>query len=238
MWLLHATRVMIPAGRWFFRGSRVVHGDRLPREGPVLLACNHASFLDPWFIGMLIPRLPIRFLITEDWYWRNRFWTAFFAAYGAIPTSDRRPAETIVRVVDALGKGDLVGIFPEGRISHDGRMNEVRHGVGWIAALSGAPVVPCALRGDYEALPRHRKLPRRHAVELVIGEPLHLPGSPVDQPSPAEVHAFTREVAAAIAALAGQEEHLDRILPSREPRDIVPLLARARGAIARRGSSG
>ncbi len=234
MWLQHATRVLIPAGRWFFRGSRVVGGDRVPPEGPVLAAFNHASFLDPWFVGMLFPRLPIRFLITEQWYWRNRFWTAFFAGYGTIPTSERRPAETILRVVDALARGELVGIFPEGRISHDGRMNEVRHGVGWIAALSGAPVLPCGLRGDYAALPRQRRFPRRHPVELFVGRPLRFPGGPVARPAPAAVHAFTCEVAAEIARLAGQEDRVDAVLPPREPRDIVPLLGRAREAILAR----
>ncbi len=230
MWLQHATRALIPAGRWFFRGSRVLGGERVPREGPLIAVFNHASFLDPWFAGMLLPRLPIRYLITEEWYRRSRLWTAFFAGYGTIPTSGRRPVETILRVVEALARGDFIGLFPEGRISHDGRMNRVRHGVGWMAALSGAPVLPCALRGNYEALPRQRRRPRRHPVVLVIGEPLRFPGGPADRPSPRDVHAFTREVAAAIARLAGQERRLPEILPEREPRDIVPLLERAREA--------
>ncbi len=136
--------------------------------------------------------------------------------------------------MDALARGELVGIFPEGRISHDGRMNEVRHGVGWIAALSGAPVLPCGLRGDYAALPRQRRFPRRHPVELFVGRPLRFPGGPVARPAPAAVHAFTCEVAAEIARLAGQEDRVEAVLPPREPRDIVPLLGRAREAILAR----
>ncbi len=177
----------------------------MPASGPLLVAANHSSFADPWHLGASFPRGPIRFLVNEPWYRRSRGWTFFFEQNGAISTVAGNSVATVRRVVDALDRGDLVGVFPEGRISHDGNPGSARSGIGWMSALSGVAVVPCGLRGAFEALPRQRKIPRRRPVELHIGDPLAFPGAPLSRPDPDDVLAFVGRVMASILELAGRE---------------------------------
>jgi len=171
----------------------------------LIVAANHASFLDPWFLGIVFPR-PVRYLITRDWYDRSPLWRAFFRANGTIPVSARDAEETIASVCEALGRGEAVGIFPEGAISRDGKMRRLRPGVALIAARSGAPVLPVGLRGSFEALPRHRRLPRFCRVTVHVGETLRFPGAPVEGTVSREaIRGFLDRLRAEIARLAGQE---------------------------------
>jgi 1-acyl-sn-glycerol-3-phosphate acyltransferase len=188
-------------------------------DPPWILAANHSSFLDPFIIGAILSRRPIRWLIDAPWYERSPLWRRIFAGFGTIPTAPRRPQETVARVVAALREGEPVGVFPEGGISHDGRIQPLRNGIGWMAALSGAPVLPCGLRGAYEFLPRHRRLPRRRPVTLHVGEPMPFAGGPVAEPDPAEITRFVAAVATRMCQLAGQP---DRIPDTRPQPATVP----------------
>ena len=203
-WLYEANLAFSPAIRWFWK-ARVFGADRVPPSGPLLVAMNHASYLDPWFLGATFPRAPIRWLINERWYYRSRIWTVAFRAWGVIPVATGHPVETVGRVVAALQTSDVVGVFPEGRISSDGKPSPGRSGVGWMAARSGVPVVPCGLRGSFQALPRQKYIPTRHPLELHIGEPMRFPGAPVPSPKPAEIQAFVADLMGSIRQLALQD---------------------------------
>ncbi len=203
-WLYTVTRVLCPFSSrvWLARLDGLEH---LPRSGPALLASNHASFLDPWFIGLSLPRRPIRNLITARWYYRSALWRAAFRAYGTIPTDPRDPRGTIAAVVEAVRSGDCVTIFPEGRVSPDGRLQRGRVGLGHIAAISGAPVVPIGLRGNHEILPRDRRVPRfARLLEIRLGPPRTFPDAPVPEPDRRAAHRFVEEVMRDIARLSGQ----------------------------------
>lgn len=223
-WLQWATRVLIPFMK--FMWGRTIHGgERIPRQGPALIACNHGSFLDPWFIGGVSPRFPLRYLITASWYDRSRFWRAFFDANGVVSTSPD-PARTLSAVLACLTRGEAVVVFPEGSISTDGRIGRGKHGISWMAALSGAPVIPVALRGNSDALPRGRVVPRRRPVALHVGEPRVFRDAPLDEPAFRDVEAFTLGLMEEICALAGQE---DRIAASRPIVSPAPMLFRRSG---------
>ena len=127
-----------------------------------------------------------------------------------------------------LERGEVVGVFPEGRVSHDGLMTRCQHGIGWIAALSGKPIVPTGLKGMFEAMPRTAKFPRRAIVSLHLGAPLSFAAAPVPDPKPEQVHEFSCAVTESIARLLGQESRLDRILPEAPAADLRPLLERVR----------
>lgn len=205
LWLYRASLVLRRPVLRFCRGS--THGaDRVPVEGPVLLAANHASYLDPWLLAALFPRNPIRFLINDSWYDRSVVWRAFFRSHGVIVARRGDYRATIRRVVGALSCGDVVGVFPEGRLSTDGRPSPARSGVGLMAAESGAPVVPCGLRGAFDLLPRHRRLPRRHPVSLHIGTPIAFPGAPLVKPEAGAVRDFAEAVMREIQRLSGHPE--------------------------------
>jgi 1-acyl-sn-glycerol-3-phosphate acyltransferase len=183
------------------------HGtEHVPATGGVLLCPNHASYLDPWWIGNSLTMRSWRNLITDRWYDRNAVLRALFRASGTIPTATGRPGTTVSRVLTAVAAGDAVTVFPEGGISRDGRLRRGRVGVAWMAAATGAPVLPCGIRGGFEAFPRSRRIPRFRPVEIHVGAPIRFPGAPEpSRPSPEATESFLTELMARIATLADKD---------------------------------
>lgn len=195
-------RVAAPPFRAFFR-LRTRGREHVPRSGGVLLCPNHASYLDPWFVGYALPERSWRNLITDEWYDRNAVLRRMFRAWGTIPQTTGDPDATIARVVEAVGSGEAVTMFPEGGLSRDGRLHRGRSGVAIAAALTGAPVLPCAVLGNYRTLPPHRLVPRRGPVEVRVGAPMRFPDPPRHEPPHrTETRAFATALMEAIADLA------------------------------------
>lgn len=155
----------------------------IPAEGPALVVCNHVSFMDALILGGGCPR-PLRFLMDRPIYespWLN--W--FFRIAGAIPVdSERRDPGGVRRALEqvslALRSGEVVMLFPEGRLTPDGDVHRFRRGVDMILARDAVPVVPAALAGLWGSWTSNRggpaltKRPRRvrAKVALVFGEPM------------------------------------------------------------------
>lgn len=124
--------------------------DRIPQQGPALIVCNHLSYMDPLIVGGTIQR-PIRFVMTHEIY-RLPGLTWLFRLAGAIPVAPRKVdpeclARAFEAVDEALARGELVGLFPEGRLSPDGEVGEFRGGISEILARRPVPVVPMVLEG-------------------------------------------------------------------------------------------
>jgi 1-acyl-sn-glycerol-3-phosphate acyltransferase len=184
----------------------------VPSKGPAIVVANHACFLDPWLFGVVtFPRV-IHFLINHDWYNKSAPWRAFFDGHGVIPIEPKDPALTVEKVCNALGEGKVVGVFPEGRISYDGRIRRFRSGVARIAAVSGAPVIPVGVHGAYESLPRTKKFPRPRKVTVRVGAPLRYPGSPCQDPSLSDLMKFRDRTFCEVCRLSGQEERIPEVL--------------------------
>ncbi|HET8790674.1 MAG TPA: MFS transporter [Modicisalibacter sp.] len=155
----------------------------IPTEGAALVVCNHVSFMDALILGGACPR-PLRFLMDRPIYespWLN--W--FFRIAGAIPVdSERRDPGGVRRALGevsrALREGEVVMLFPEGRLTTDGEVGRFRRGIDMILARDAVPVVPAALAGLWGSWTSHcggkalSKPPRRFRarVRLVFGEPL------------------------------------------------------------------
>jgi 1-acyl-sn-glycerol-3-phosphate acyltransferase len=150
--------------RVYFR-MRVRGRPRPFPAGPLVVAANHTSYLDPLLLGLALPRR-ITYLVTSAVYERPfyRPWMWFF---GAIKVQDGSVnVEAMRRALAVLRSGGVVGIFPEGGISDDQRLQEGQIGVASLLLQGGAPVLTAGLVGTHQALPRGSALPRPARVEV------------------------------------------------------------------------
>lgn len=169
-------RVLAYPIRLFFRIRRV--GSRhIPRRGPVLLACNHISLLDPLVVLWLgeCTRRKVRFLaMAELW---NLWWLRFFLVHTKQIPVERASSGAVGSLepaARALRLGECVAIFPEGEISEDLELMPGKTGVARIAATSGTPVTPVGVWGSQRvhAKGRKRRIPLGTAITIVVGEPV------------------------------------------------------------------
>ena len=179
------------------------HGeDRVPAEGPVILAANHSSYWDPVFLQLSVPGRQVRWLMDEDYY-NLPVLRWFFRAVGCIPVKNaggnRRALEAAVEVLKA---GGVLGIFPEGRISRTGRMIQAHTGVSLLSARTGAPVVPAYLRGAMFSWPKGQKLPLLSRVEVRFAAPMRLAEG--EGTEKAALRAFADRLMAEIKGLFGR----------------------------------
>ncbi|HEX2233680.1 MAG TPA: 1-acylglycerol-3-phosphate O-acyltransferase [Thermoleophilaceae bacterium] len=175
-WPVYA--VLKPALHLMFRLRR--RGHRHIPKGPVILAANHRSFLDPFIVACCLPR-PIYFMAKQELF-RNRLQGWLLNCLGAFPVrrgeSDEESMETARQL---LAAGKPVVIFPEGTRQRTGSLGNPKRGVGRLALETGAPVVPIAVKGSERA--RRGWLIRPVKVSIRCGAPLTFPR--VEQPSPA-----------------------------------------------------
>lgn len=150
---------------------RIWHCERVPRTGPVILAANHASFLDPPLVGSALPR-PINYLARESLF-RFPVIGAILRSWNAVPV-DREGggAKGLKMILDRLLTGGGIILFPEGTRTHDGKLQPARSGIGLTVIKSNAPVVPVRVFGTYEAYGRHVKIPRPKRVAVKYGQPM------------------------------------------------------------------
>lgn len=183
----------------------------VPAHGPVIIACNHLSNIDPLFLGVVVPR-PIAFIAKKELFAEgNALQRAFTRALRAIGqlSVDRRPGQSAQDAMDnslaVLAEGKVFGIFPEGSRSPDGRLYKGQTGLAWLALSSGAPVVPAALSGTQRILPAGRRLPVLRRVGIRFGPPVDL-SEWKGQPEKARARReATEAIMADIQKLSGQE---------------------------------
>jgi 1-acyl-sn-glycerol-3-phosphate acyltransferase len=188
-------------GRIFFR-LRVIHRGRMINHGPVILAANHQSFLDPPLVGSVSGRA-VYFLarksLLDGWF---SGW--ILPKLNVIPVDsetgrDRTALKALIRILRA-GQGAVV--FPEGQRTPDGKLQLAQPGLGLVIAKTLAPVVPMRVFGAYEAWPIHEKLPRPGRVTIVVGEPIHFTQEDVESGGKEVYQRLSQRVMDAIAALS------------------------------------
>jgi 1-acyl-sn-glycerol-3-phosphate acyltransferase len=185
-WIVRA--LFQPFFRTYFRMSRIGR-EHIPSEGPVIVAANHRSFLDPFVIATMARR-PMYYVAKKELFARS--WMAWILnALGAFPV-DRGAGdrETIETAKTILARGDIVLMFPEGTRIRPGSLGTPKRGVGRLALETGAPVVPVAVIGT-EAVRRGWRI-RPHKVKIRAGRALHFPR--VENASPALASAVTERI--------------------------------------------
>lgn len=172
---------------------RVLGLENVPREGPVILAANHASWWDPPIVGCSVDR-QVHFMAKEEWFNTPVLGKAI-AWLGAIPVK-RHSADlgSLKRSLKVLSEGRVFGIFPEGTRSRTGQMLKPEPGVAWVALKGRASVVPVAIMSSFRWFA---------PLTVKIGKPLDLSSYydlRMDGPG---LERISQEIMDAIAALMG-----------------------------------
>ena len=187
-------------GRICFR-LRVIHRERMLNHGPVILAANHQSFLDPPLAGSVSDRAI--FFLARRSLLDNRFMGWILPKLNVIPVDsetgrDRTALKALIRILRA-GEGTLV--FPEGQRTPDGQLQPAQPGLGLVIAKTLAPVVPMRIFGAYDAWPIHEKWPRLGRVTIVVGEPIYFTPGDVEAGGKEAYQQLSQRVMDAITAL-------------------------------------
>lgn len=166
--------VIGPVFRLFFRPW--VEGlENIPKDGPVILCANHLSFIDSLLVPLMVPRKVV-YLGKSD-YFDKWYVSWFFKGAGVIPVRREGGAAgeaSLHAGVQALQDGMIVGIYPEGTRSPDGRLYRGKTGPARMALRARCPIVPVAVFDTDKALPSDRKIPRRIRIGVRYGAPLDL----------------------------------------------------------------
>lgn len=187
------------------KGLRIEWSGRehLPPKGSAILLSNHSSFLD----AIILEALPLRniWFMTKNSQYKGHFMTWFLGLAKSFPvrryTVDVQAVRNAIRVVQG---GHILGIFPEGERSWDGRMLPFKRGAMRLVLALGAPVIPVGIAGAYDLMPRWTHRVKKVPVHVRFGAPLHI--APVSSSAQTEenIVAVTEKIRGAIQALVGQ----------------------------------
>ncbi|MEU1592153.1 lysophospholipid acyltransferase family protein [Streptomyces sp. NPDC005708] len=199
-----------PLLRLAFR-PRIEGLEHVPADGPAIVAGNHLSFADHFLMPAILKRR-ITFLAKAEYFTgpgiKGRLTAAFFRSAGQIPVdrSGKEAGQAAIREgLRVLHKGELLGIYPEGTRSHDGRLYKGKVGVAAMALKARVPVIPCAMIGTFEAQPPGQVVPRIHPVVIRFGKPLDFSRYAGMENEKAILRAVTDEIMYAILTLSEQE---------------------------------
>ncbi|GAA2444745.1 lysophospholipid acyltransferase family protein [Streptomyces pulveraceus] len=222
--------VIGPLLRLFFR-PRIEGLEHIPEEGAAIVAGNHLSFSDHFLMPAILKRR-ITFLAKAEYFTgpglKGRLTAAFFRGIGQIPVdrSGKEAGQAAIREgLAVLSRGELLGIYPEGTRSHDGRLYKGKVGVAVMAIRAQVPVVPCAMVGTFEIQPPGQVVPRIRRVTIRFGEPLDFSRYAGLDNQKAAIRAVTDEIMYAILGLSGQEyvdEYATKAKAAQAERDGQP----------------
>ncbi|MGA2747349.1 MAG: lysophospholipid acyltransferase family protein [Verrucomicrobiota bacterium] len=167
------------AGWLFFRAVfalyfrwRVFNPERVPARGPVILASNHASYIDPPLVGAGVAR-HISYL-ARDSIFRVPILASILRSWRVVPVDrDGGTGRGLKMILTRLEEGGAIILFPEGTRTRHGEMNPARSGIGLAVIKSSAPVVPARVFGTHRAFGPHVLVPRPRRVMVKYGRPLY-----------------------------------------------------------------
>lgn len=171
-WTYALVRALVTLPTLLLYRTRVIGRKNVPKSGPVLLAPNHFSQMDHFFIGLFLRR-KIRFMAKSQLFGPPVL-TYIFSHGGVFPVRrGHQDEEAFKTAFTILKKGEMLLVYAEGGRSRTGELGEVKPGIGRIALESGVPVVPIAIHGS-ESVRRWKRL-RFPKVTIQFGEPLSFP---------------------------------------------------------------
>jgi 1-acyl-sn-glycerol-3-phosphate acyltransferase len=207
-WVVKAflTPILHPLFRPWIEGL-----ENVPDDGPAILASNHLSFLDSIFLPLLVPRR-ITFLAKSEYFTergvKGFLKKLFFTGVGQVPierTGGAASEEALRTGVRVLSEGSLLGIYPEGTRSPDGRLYRGKIGVARMALEAGVPVIPVAMIGTFEVQPPGQVRPNIRRVGIRVGKPLDFRRYAGLEDDRFVLRSMTDEIMYELMMLSGQE---------------------------------
>ncbi|NMA54666.1 MAG: 1-acyl-sn-glycerol-3-phosphate acyltransferase [Firmicutes bacterium] len=190
---------LLSSGLFKLTGGITISGrDHIPARGPFILVANHQSLIDPLVLGVCIPRTII--FLAAAYLFELPFIGRIITAGGALPVNHPKgDLGTIKQALANLSTGGAIGVFPEGGVSSDGKLQPFLPGWAFLALKAGVPAIPAAISGTRRVLPVGKYVPRRFPISVVIGKPLF----PSTQPRTCRqsINKLSREMAQTIAGL-------------------------------------
>jgi 1-acyl-sn-glycerol-3-phosphate acyltransferase len=156
----------------YFR-IRIEGKNNIPRTGAYVIVANHASFLDPFIVGTVVPRV-IHFLTYAYFYYLPGCHWYCKRMHNIPLKKDGKDISAFKNALRVLKNGGLVGIFPEGRRSETGQLQQGQPGAALIALKAQVPILPIGIRGAYQALPKGARFPKPVPITISIGKPFML----------------------------------------------------------------
>jgi 1-acyl-sn-glycerol-3-phosphate acyltransferase len=171
-WTYTFVRILVSLPTLLIYRVRAIGVENVPRSGALILAPNHFSQMDHFFIGLYLRR-KVRFMAKSQMF-GSPVLTYIYKHGGVFPVRrGHRDEESIKTALTILGQGEMLLVYAEGGRSRSGRLGEVKPGIGRIALESGAPVVPVAIQGSEKV--RRWKRFRFPKVTVQFGEPIEFP---------------------------------------------------------------
>ena len=192
-------------------GIKVEGLSNVPKNGPAIIAANHLSFLDSFFIPLVVNRRKVTYLAKADYFksWKTAW---FFRMAGQIPIEregGKKSEVALNTALDVLKEGKLLGIYPEGTRSPNDKLHRGRTGVARLALAAQVPIIPCGLIGTLDVMPPDAKLPKlfgRPKVIVRFGKPLDLAQRySAEERDRFVLRSITDELMYEIMMLSGQE---------------------------------
>lgn len=221
VFFLFLKQVAVPLVRFLWI-KKVIGIENIPKKGPVIIAFNHASYFDFIAFIAITPR-QIHYLTAEKFY-KSWFWRPIMETTKQIKTERKMKDKRVLhnRVFQLLKEGRVIGIFPEGTRSADGKLLPAFHGVAKYATTLNVPVVPVGIKGAYETMSRFDKYPRiNKQIEFNIGKPIFLKQKKDVNLNKKAHYILTNEVMHEIARLSGQKYIHNKIKKKRHGPKLV-----------------
>lgn len=169
--LYKLAQILIRIILWINGGVIVEGRENIPREGGVIIAANHISYLDPPLLGAVLPRRAT-FMARKGLFEIPVL--SWAIKQTAIPVDREKPQpSTMKESVKRLKNGEVIVLFPEGRRSDTGELLEAKRGIGMVVSLSNAPIVPVLIVGTNKALPPNARWLKRAKITVVFDKPIH-----------------------------------------------------------------